>query len=66
VRGARTTYARAYSRPEALHTGFEWYRAFAQDEKDNISVKDESVYTPVLYMRGDRELGNLEDYLKGL
>jgi pimeloyl-ACP methyl ester carboxylesterase len=63
---ARKTFAEAYLRPEALHTGFEWYRAFAQDEKDNLSVKGKPVQTPVLYLRGDKEIGKLEVYLQGL
>jgi hypothetical protein len=28
---AREMYVEAYSRPEAVHTGFDWYRAFPQD-----------------------------------
>jgi pimeloyl-ACP methyl ester carboxylesterase len=63
---ARKTFAEAYSRPEALHAGFEWYRAFAQDERDNLGVKGEVVQTPVLYLRGDKEIGKLEVYLQGL
>jgi pimeloyl-ACP methyl ester carboxylesterase len=61
----RKNYVKAYSRPEALQTGFEWYRAFAQDEKDNQSVKEQTVQTPVLYLRGDQERGDLESYVKG-
>ncbi len=63
---ARKTYAEAYSRPEALRTGFEWYRAFPQDEKDNLSSKGGVVQTPVLYLRGDHETGDIQDYLRGL
>jgi pimeloyl-ACP methyl ester carboxylesterase len=63
---ARETYVKAYSRPEALRTGFEWYRAFSQDEKDNLRVKDDPVQTSVLYLRGEREAGDLERYLRGL
>ena len=63
---ARRTYVEAYSRPEALHIGFEWYRTFPQDEKDNVARKGNPVQTNVLYLRGERETGNLEDYLKGL
>jgi pimeloyl-ACP methyl ester carboxylesterase len=62
----RKTFAEAYSESGALHTGFEWYRAFAQDEKDNLSVKGDLVQTPVLYLRGDKEIGKLEVYLQGL
>jgi pimeloyl-ACP methyl ester carboxylesterase len=62
---ARRTYAQAYSRPSALRTGFDWYRAFAQDEKDNLAVKGQPVSTPVLYLRGECEPGDMEAYLKG-
>jgi pimeloyl-ACP methyl ester carboxylesterase len=64
---AQKTYVQAYSRPQALHTGFEWYRAFAQDEKDNLRLKDEVVNTPVLYLRGEKDPGlDLERYVRGL
>ena len=57
----------AYSRPAALTAGFDWYRAFAQDEKDNQAVRASRVETPVLYMRGDREAGSpLDAYVDGL
>jgi pimeloyl-ACP methyl ester carboxylesterase len=62
---ARETYVRAYSRPEALRVGFEWYRAFPQDEKDNSIGQDRPVQTPVLYLRGESE-GDLQPYLDGL
>lgn len=64
---ARLFYVQAYTRPSALRTGFEWYRAFAQDERDNLEVMGESVETPVLYLRGDADKGlDLEGYLNGL
>jgi pimeloyl-ACP methyl ester carboxylesterase len=63
---ARQSYVDAYARPEALHTGFEWYRAFPQDEKDNLSLKGVPVLTPVLYLRGEGEPADMETYLKGL
>jgi pimeloyl-ACP methyl ester carboxylesterase len=62
----RREFVQAYSAPAALHTGFEWYRAFAQDAKDNLSVKDQPVATPVLYVRGDHEPGNMQVYVRGL
>lgn len=61
----RATYVEAYRTLSALHTGFEWYRAFPQDAEDNIAVKGEPVATPVLYVRGDHESGKIEEYLRG-
>jgi pimeloyl-ACP methyl ester carboxylesterase len=62
----RDRFVEAYLHPEALKTGFEWYRAFPQDEKDNQASKHETVQTPVLYIRGDQEHIDIEQYLKGL
>lgn len=65
--GARETYAAAYSRPEALRAGFDWYRAFPEDERNNIAVERQTVDTPVLYLRGSRDPGlGLDRYLEGL
>jgi len=63
---ARQQYVQAYARPLALHTGFEWYRAFAQDERDNRGVEGTAVCTPVLYLRGDHEAGDIKEYANGL
>jgi len=64
---ARKTYAEAYSRPEALRCGFEWYRAFAQDEKDNQRDHGRPVELPVLYLRGEKDPGlELDRYADGL
>jgi pimeloyl-ACP methyl ester carboxylesterase len=62
---AREAYARAYSRPEALRTGFGWYREFDRDEKDN-SEDVRTVQTPVLYVRGHEEPGEVARYVRGL
>jgi pimeloyl-ACP methyl ester carboxylesterase len=62
---ARARYVKAYGQPGALHTGFEWYRTFEQDEKDNLQTREHKVRTPVLYLRGQREPGSMDDYLKG-
>jgi pimeloyl-ACP methyl ester carboxylesterase len=59
-------YVAAYARPDALRTGFEWYRAFEQDAKDNIESKGIAVPIPTLCVRGSREPGRLEDYVRGL
>jgi pimeloyl-ACP methyl ester carboxylesterase len=64
---ARERYARSYARPEALHAGFEWYRAFAQDKQDNLAVRGRRVDTPVLYLRGEADPGaSLDQYVAGL
>jgi pimeloyl-ACP methyl ester carboxylesterase len=63
---AREAYIEAYSRSEALHTGFEWYRAFPRDEADNGAATPEQVQTPILYLRGEYERGDVEEYLRGL
>jgi pimeloyl-ACP methyl ester carboxylesterase len=66
-RDRRAAYAASYANPGALHAGFEWYRAFAQDEKDNAAPRGRrAARTPVLYLRGEAERGSIEDYLDGL
>jgi pimeloyl-ACP methyl ester carboxylesterase len=63
---ARAAYAGAYERPEALAAGFDWYRAFGRDAEDNASSAHRAVDLPVLYVRGSRETGDIEEYLQGL
>lgn len=62
----RLRYVAAYANPQSLRAGFGWYRAFAQDEKDNRADHGQVVRTPVLYLRGDQESGAMDDYLTGL
>jgi len=62
---ARSIYADAYTKPESLKTAFDWYRSFAQDEKDNRASRSMTIDTQVLYIRGDKEYGNIDAYLKG-
>jgi pimeloyl-ACP methyl ester carboxylesterase len=62
----REAFVRAYARPEALHAGFEWYRGFPRDAKDNQASRSDVVETPVLCLRGDRESGELHRYVRGL
>jgi pimeloyl-ACP methyl ester carboxylesterase len=60
----RNEYAHAYETQVALKTSFDWYRAFPHDEKDNsVNVP---VDVPVLYLRGEKESGNMQDYVTGL
>jgi pimeloyl-ACP methyl ester carboxylesterase len=63
-RDKRNVYAHAYETPVALKTGFDWYRAFPNDEKDNAANIPADV--PVLYLRGEKESGNIQDYVLGL
>jgi pimeloyl-ACP methyl ester carboxylesterase len=62
----RARHAAAYARPQALHAGFEWYRAFKEDERFNRGFDGRPLATPVLCLRGDRDYGKLEAYLDGL
>jgi pimeloyl-ACP methyl ester carboxylesterase len=62
---SRAIYSAAYATPDSLKTALDWYRTFPQDEKDNLSVKGNPIKTPVLYIRGRQEYGNIDAYLKG-
>jgi pimeloyl-ACP methyl ester carboxylesterase len=66
TRGSRRAYTNAYRSRANLKAGFDWYRAFPQDEKDNASSLGTVVSTPVLYVRGDSESGDMQSYLDGL
>ena len=59
----RDCYVRAYEAPASLSTGFDWYRAFPRDEKDNAIHS--SVDIPLLYIRGDKDYGKISDYVEG-
>jgi pimeloyl-ACP methyl ester carboxylesterase len=61
---ARADYVQAYSSDAALTAGFSWYRAFAQDAVANKQASHD-VATPVLYLRGEKESGQIADYLNG-
>lgn len=64
---ARETYADAYARSSALRAGFDWYRAFEQDERDNTEASRRTDDTPLLYLRGEQDPGlGLERYVNGL
>lgn len=63
---ARAEYVSAYRSDAALTAGFDFYRAFAQDAADNAeSSKGAPVDTPLLYLRGERESGNIATYAAG-
>lgn len=63
---ARKIYAKAYSRPESLQAGFDWYRAFPEDAKVNAKWGGKPITVPVLYLRGAAEPGEIDDYVDGL
>lgn len=60
----RAVFSRAYARPEALKTGFEWYRAMTNDARRN--AEQVAVQTPLLYVRGDADKRSIEPYVEGL
>ncbi len=65
---ARRAYAGAYGKADALKTGFDWYRAFEADAKENIAFTQArtAIRTPILYIRGNHESGNIDEYDHGL
>jgi pimeloyl-ACP methyl ester carboxylesterase len=60
----RHAFAGAYSRPEALKAGFDWYRAMEVDAKRNASKT--AITTPLLYVRGDADGRSIDPYVEGL
>jgi pimeloyl-ACP methyl ester carboxylesterase len=61
---ARERYVLSYATDAALRQGFELYRSFRRDAADN--QVDGAVATPVLYLRGAAEGGDLRAYETGL
>jgi pimeloyl-ACP methyl ester carboxylesterase len=49
-----------------LTAGFNWYRAFASDAEENRETKSRTVSTPMLYLRGEHEGGDINAYVAGL
>jgi pimeloyl-ACP methyl ester carboxylesterase len=45
-------YVASYARPESLHAGFEYYRAFEQDARDNAEDST-ALSMPVLALGGE-------------
>jgi pimeloyl-ACP methyl ester carboxylesterase len=60
----RDHYVSAYSSSKALQTGFEWYRAFPKDAAAN-SKDIAAINTPLLYLRGEFEGGDISEYVNG-
>ncbi len=59
----KDNYVAAHNSPSSLKTSFDWYRAFNQDEKKNSEYIPVDI--PVLYLRGEKEYGNIAQYLIG-
>lgn len=54
----------AYRDPRSLKAGFDEYRAFTKDVEANAGVHD--IAADVLYLRGETEGGDLDEYAEGL
>jgi pimeloyl-ACP methyl ester carboxylesterase len=65
-RSVRARYVDAYRTDSSLQAGFDWYRAFPTDAEDNESSKGRALATPLLYLRGEHESGEIDTYLSGL
>jgi pimeloyl-ACP methyl ester carboxylesterase len=64
---SRAAHAAAYSTDAALTAGFDLYRAFSQDARDNAAFAEAApADTPLLYLRGDGEPGEIAAYAEGL
>lgn len=61
---ARDGYAQAYASDEALHAGFNWYRMLRQDSMSNAAATGH-VNSPLLYLRGEHEGGDIDAYVAG-
>ncbi|MGI8334486.1 alpha/beta fold hydrolase [Actinomadura scrupuli] len=63
---SRATHAAAYRSDASLTAGFDFYRAFAQDARDNAaSATSAAIRTPLLYLRGQSEGGDIAAYAAG-
>jgi pimeloyl-ACP methyl ester carboxylesterase len=62
---ARSAYVEAYSTDSALTAGFNWYRTFQQDAVENRQAPSHPMTTPLLYLRGEHEGGDIGAYIAG-
>lgn len=64
---ARAAHVSAYSTDQALTAGFSWYRAFQRDAEENKAAAEQPpVSTPLLYLRGEHERGDIDTLAKGI
>ncbi|UAY55998.1 alpha/beta fold hydrolase [Arachidicoccus terrestris] len=59
----KETYIQSYKSSHSLKTALGWYRTFPEDEKENGHKT--SVDTPVLYLKGDKDFGDIDHYIRG-
>ena len=60
----RQEFVAAYSSPQALKTGFDWYRAMPNDAKHNCVPR--LIETPILYLRGGADPRPIAPYIEGI
>lgn len=59
-------YVDAYRSDSALTAGFNWYRAFSRPADDNRALASRIVAKTLLYVRGELESGDINDYVEVL
>ena len=64
---ARAVHAQAYATDSTLIAGINWYRTFPQDAAANKEADSQApMATRLLYLRGEKEGGQINDYLDGV
>ena len=61
---SRAIYAEAYGTGRALTAGFDWYRKLGHDAAVNAAITGPN-RTPLLYLRGEHERGDIDTYVAG-
>jgi len=56
----RKFYAAQYAKPGAMHAGFEHFKAFSQDVKDNQAFQTTKLTMPVLAVGGAKSFGPMQ------
>jgi pimeloyl-ACP methyl ester carboxylesterase len=55
---AREEYIKQYSKPGALRSGFEYYRAVFEDAEQNMALAKQKLNIPILTIGGEAGIGN--------
>ncbi|MGV3268453.1 alpha/beta fold hydrolase [Staphylococcus simulans] len=61
----KEAFVKTYQNPISLKSGFELYRYFSDDAKQNKQDKQININIPVLYIRGAKDSNNMTDYKQG-